>query len=262
MYWKSRRSNTISKPIASIKVSSFPLHSTVKQIDCSNLLPEGLVQVAGIHDLAEAEMLLESGVDLIGIPLRLPVNEEDLSEQEARAICNALPDQCCLITYQDSASEIMQFCEYMGASLIQLHGPVRLETLRELKSASPGLSIVKSLVIGRFPMQELMHQVEEFSPYLSAFITDSYNPETGAEGATGLTHDWDLSRQLKESTEKPLILAGGLNPANVAEAIQAVHPWGVDVHTGVEEENGRKCPRLVADFVKQARHANSRLELE
>lgn len=231
------------------------------QIDKDPLLPHGLIQVAGVHDREEAQLLLNHGVDLIGIPLRLPVNAEDLPEAEAKAICSEFPDKCCIITYLDSAADIIEFSNYMGSSLIQLHGMVELQTLKLVKAALPDLRIIKSLVIGRYPMEALLQQVETFAPYVSAFITDTYNPQTGAEGATGLTHDWQLSRQLLKASSRPLILAGGLNADNVEAAVEVVQPWGVDVHTGVEDATGRKTKQSLSPFVSKTRNAFSMLEL-
>ncbi|MEX0321276.1 MAG: phosphoribosylanthranilate isomerase [Puniceicoccaceae bacterium] len=231
-------------------------------IDNDPILPHGLIQVAGVHDREEVQLLLDYGVDIIGIPLRLPVNAEDLSEAEARTICKDFPGKCCIITYLDSAADIIDFSNYMGCPLIQLHGMVELETLKQVKAALPDLRIIKSLVIGRFPMESLLQQVDAFSPYVSAYITDTYNPHTGAEGATGLTHDWQLSRQLLKASSRPLILAGGLNSDNVEAAIDQVHPWGVDVHTGVEDATGRKTKQSLSPFVSKTRRAFSKLELK
>jgi phosphoribosylanthranilate isomerase len=229
--------------------------------DLDTLLPKGLIQVAGVHDLKEATLLLDHGVNLIGIPLRLPVNSEDLRELEARKICRALPGKCCIITYMNSASDIIDFSIYMETSFHQLHGEVDCNTLKQVKTALPNLHIIKSLVIGRFSMEQLLQQVMAFSPWVSAFITDSYNPETGAEGATGITHDWNHSRRLLEASPRPVILAGGLNADNVAEAIEKVRPWGVDVHTGVENSDGWKTPESLSAFVTAARQAFKRHEL-
>ena len=84
------------------------------------------------------------------------------------------------------------------------------------------------------------------------FITDTFDPATGASGATGKTHDWTVSRKLVELSPKPVILAGGLNPSNVYEAIRIVRPAGVDVHTGVEDSSGRKSRSLIEAFVNEA----------
>lgn len=90
---------------------------------------------------------------------------------------------------------------------------------------------------------------------MDAFITDTYDPLTGASGATGKIHNWDVSRRIVEASQRPVILAGGLNPENVRDAILYVKPAGVDVHTGVEGPDGRKDEVLVKAFVSEAESA-------
>jgi phosphoribosylanthranilate isomerase len=75
--------------------------------------------------------------------------------------------------------------------------------------------------------------------------------ESGA-GGTGETHDWERSRELVESLSSPVVLAGGLTPDNVAEAVETVRPFAVDVASGVEADPGRKDPEAVAAFVRAA----------
>ena len=92
----------------------------------------------------------------------------------------------------------------------------------------------------------------ELAPLVDGFITDTYAPETGASGATGRTHDWTVSRGLVQLSPKPVILAGGLTPTNVRQAIAEVRPAGVDVHTGVEDASGRKDRAKVLAFVAES----------
>ena len=87
---------------------------------------------------------------------------------------------------------------------------------------------------------------------MDAFITDSFDPDTGAIGATGKVHDWQVSARLVDLSPRPVILAGGLNPDNVRNAIIQVRPAGVDVHTGIEGSDGRKRRDLVERFVAEA----------
>ncbi len=211
--------------------------------------------MAGIHDLEEARLLLDAGVDLIGIPLRLPVNKEDLSERCAAHISRTLEGACCLITYLDNVREITALVNDMAVDFVQLHGTVDPGIMPELRRQLPGVSFIKSLIIGKQDQQSLLQTLQAFTPYVSAFITDSYDPQTGAEGATGRVHDWQASQRLVNESSLPVILAGGLHPGNVAEAIQSVQPWGVDVHTGVESGSGRKDPVLVQQFVASAKSA-------
>jgi N-(5'phosphoribosyl)anthranilate (PRA) isomerase len=81
---------------------------------------------------------------------------------------------------------------------------------------------------------------KEFEDSADAVILDSMNKETGARGGTGKTHDWSISQRIVESTSSPVILAGGLNPDNVADAINAVRPYAVDVNSGVSNPDGTK----------------------
>jgi phosphoribosylanthranilate isomerase len=158
-----------------------------------------------------------------------------------------------LITYLNEGAAISEFCAALGARIVQLHGDITAVELRRLREIDPALSVVKSLVVGLHPGHVLDRMVQELSPYVDAFITDTYAPDTGASGATGRMHDWAVSRRLVALSPKPLILAGGLTPANVRQAILAVRPAGVDVHTGVEDATGRKTRENVLAFVAEAR---------
>lgn len=220
-------------------------------------MQDPIIQLAGIIDEAEADMLIANDVRYLGFPLRLTVNKEDLTEDEAAALIRNFPAgfHGVLITYLSTAADIMAFCQKLGARIVQLHGPIATEELAALKQMDPTLQIFKSLVIRSDNAEELQQLVKDTSPYVDAYITDTFNPATGQEGATGLTHDWNISRLLVQLSPRPVILAGGLNADNVAEAIRAVRPAGVDAHTGVEGPDGRKDSQKVSAFVQNARAA-------
>ncbi|NOT57768.1 MAG: phosphoribosylanthranilate isomerase [Deltaproteobacteria bacterium] len=218
---------------------------------------EDVIQVAGVIDQAEADLLVKSGVHYLGFPLRLPVHQEDLSEREAAAVIRALqpPTRGVLITYLSRASDIAEFCAALGVSVVQLHGDVATSELRSLKEHHPQLTLIKSLVIGLHPVEQLLELVERTAPYVDAYITDTFDPTTGAAGATGKTHDWRVSKRFVQYASRPVILAGGLHPGNVRDAILEVQPAGVDAHTGLEDRTGRKSEEKVREFVSEAREA-------
>jgi phosphoribosylanthranilate isomerase len=218
-------------------------------------LEPGLVQVAGVADEAEAALLVKCGVRYLGFPLRIPVNREDLTEAEAAAIIRRLrpPVYGVLITYLANAEEIAEFADALGARFVQLHGDIALDELLRLREMVPRLTVIKSLVVGLQPVPVLERMVHDLAPHVDGFITDTFAPDTGASGATGRTHDWAVSRRLVELSERPVILAGGLTPANVRRAIVEVRPAGVDVHTGVEDESGRKSREKVTAFVRESK---------
>lgn len=215
------------------------------------------IQVAGVIDQAEAELLVGCAVRYLGFPLRLPVHREDLSEYEAAAIIRNLtpPARAVLITYLNQAGEIVEFCHALGASIVQLHGEIDSSELRGIKEQDSKLRIIKSLVIGLHSMERLLDLVQRTAPYVDAYITDTFDPKTGACGATGKTHDWAVSRQLVRNSPRPVILAGGLTPENVRDAILAARPAGVDAHTGLEAASGRKSEEKVRRFVSEAQEA-------
>ena len=221
------------------------------------MLEDNLIQIAGVIDAAEAEMLQQCGVCYLGFPLRLAVHREDLSESEAAMIIKGLaaPVFGVLITYLDEANEIAAFCHFLGARIVQLHGEIDRDELKRLRSLAPTLTVIKSLIVGMHDNKTLEAMVRELSPFVDAFITDTFDPESGASGATGKTHDWRVSRRLVEVSDRPVILAGGLTPENVKRAILEARPAGVDSHTGVEDSTGRKSREKVQKFVSEPNEA-------
>lgn len=221
------------------------------------MLEDNLIQIAGVIDAAEAEMLQQCGVRYLGFPLRLPVHREDLTENEVAMIIKGLapPVFGVLITYLDQANEIAAFCHALSARIVQLHGEIDRDELKRLKTLDPSLIVIKSLVVGMHEDRALEAMLSEFSPLVDAFITDTFDPKTGASGATGKIHDWGVSRRLVELSDRPVILAGGLTPENVMQGILEVGPAGVDSHTGVEDSTGRKSREKVQRFLSEAHEA-------
>jgi phosphoribosylanthranilate isomerase len=218
---------------------------------------QDFIQVAGVIDQAEADLLVRCGVRYLGFPLRLPVHEEDLSDEEASAIVRKLkpPVHGVLITYLANATDAVKLCDSLAASIVQLHGDWEIAELRNLKERAPRLSIIKSLVVGLHAQDRLLDFVRRSAPYVDAYITDTFDPRTGATGATGKTHDWSVSRRLVRESPRPVILAGGLNATNVRDAILEVRPAGVDAHTGLEDASGRKSEEKVRAFMREALEA-------
>jgi len=217
-------------------------------------LQAGMVQVAGVIDRAEAQLLIDCGVRYLGFPLRLPVNAEDLSEAQAAALIAGLPESVdgVLITYLERAQAVIDFCAELGVAIVQLHGAIDPQELVKIRMQAPQLQLIKSLVVRGDNLNELKQTIAATAPFVDAYITDTFDPASGAEGATGLTHDWAIDRQLVALSPRPVILAGGLNPDNVAEAIRTVRPFGVDVHTGIEGADGRKDREMTERFVSEA----------
>jgi phosphoribosylanthranilate isomerase len=224
-------------------------------------MSEPIIQIAGVIDLAEAQMLCAAGANYLGFPLRLKDGREDQSEDEARAIIAAVGANAksIVITYLADADEIIKFCDDLSVDGVQLHDAILPSELARIRALRPELFIIKSLVIHGDNIGQLETLVDQLHPLVDAFITDTYDAATGRSGATGMTHDWQLSRRLVDVSPNPVILAGGLSADNVRQAILAVQPAGVDVHTGIEGSDGRKNAEIVQRFIAETRAAFAQL---
>jgi phosphoribosylanthranilate isomerase len=217
----------------------------------------GHIQIAGIKDEEEAAMLVGAGVHQLGIPLKLTHHEEDCSEEDAATIVHAIrpPASAVVITYLAEADSILQLCNRIGVTSVQIHVDIPLAEIRKLKRLAPDMFVMKSLIVKDDNLRALISSMSTFSPYVDAFITDTHDPVSGACGATGKVHNWEISRALVEASSRPVFLAGGLDPENVRQAIFHVKPAGVDSHTGVEGPDGRKDKHRVQGFVREAMQA-------
>ena len=216
-----------------------------------------LIQIAGILDEEEALMLVKAGVRRLGFPLRIFPHREDLTVEAAARVIRGVPPtaEAVLITYESRTRAIADLVSKLGVRGVQIHGDIALEEIPNLRRLSPRIHITKSLIVKGDNLAVLEKLLLRFAPHVDTFITDTYDPETGACGATGKTHDWTISRRIVELSPRPVILAGGLRPENVKEAILRVRPAGVDAHTGVEGPDGRKDAQKVGAFVRAAKEA-------
>jgi len=174
---------------------------------------------------------------------------------------SALPNFGIVITYLNIAEEIVSFCSKLNTNIVQLHGNIKNKQLKKLKIIAPNLVVIKSLIVVKYSLVELKKYIDEQSEFVDAFITDTFNPQSGATGATGLTHDWEISKNIVQYSPKPIILAGGLNAENVFAAIIKVKPAGVDSHTGVENKDGAKDQIKIHQFLNEANRAFSKINL-
>lgn len=211
-----------------------------------------MIQVAGIRSLAEAQMLVEAGVTHLGMPLGPGVREQDVTLDQAAEIVAALSNQAVfvVITYLTDPAAVVALCREVGVTAVQLHDELDPSKVAEMKLHMPGLFVIKSLVVGEGT--DVVEMARVHAEHADAFLTDTYDPATGARGATGRTHDWQVSQAVVRAVSRPVILAGGLGPANVAEALRATGAAGVDAHTGLEDAQGRKDPTKVRRFVTEA----------
>ena len=204
------------------------------------------VKICGITNEADARDAIDAGADALGFNL-VPQSKRYIDIAGAADWIEKLPDEICKIAVLadpnwEDACRIGQLPFIDG---LQLHGDEAAEFCRRLVDA--GISFAKAVpVTGSKSLADLPNY------FTDTMILDSR--ERGAFGGTGKPFPWKFAPEFVRNHPKiAVILAGGLNPDNVAEAVRIVRPRGVDVTTGVEAEPGRKDPRLVRAFIEAAR---------
>lgn len=204
------------------------------------------VKICGLTRIEDRDAAVDAGADALGVISGVPVETpREVSAQRARELVSGVPPfvTSVLVTMPESPQGAIKRQQRIGADAIQIHGtlsPAQLGGLRERVDV-PVIAAVDANDVG----------IEVYAEVADALLVDSTSESGG--GGTGETHDWDRSREINETTETPLILAGGLTPANVEEAIETVDPYGVDTASGVEREGGKKDHDAVAEFVGRAR---------
>ena len=206
------------------------------------------VKICGLTSLEDALQAAEAGADLLGFNF-YPPSPRYLTASQCSHIIAGLQAHGVRITtvgvfVNTPPREIASVLDGCGLDLAQLSGDEPPEDLQAL-----GERAFKALRSGKTQdLQEALHhyQARKNPP---ACLVDAY--QAGEYGGTGQTADWRLARSL--SREQPILLAGGLTPANVGRAIALVQPWGVDVASGVETSPGRQgCPKNTCFYPRRA----------
>ncbi|MFP4370313.1 MAG: phosphoribosylanthranilate isomerase [Candidatus Kapaibacterium sp.] len=218
------------------------------------------LQAAGIKSLQEAIILMEAGFNYLGFPLRLDFHREDIPDNEVRKIVPEISPPCfpVLITYLTKSRQITELADYLNIKIIQLHAGISRNEIIDIKKKR-NFTLIKSIII-KGSLEKAIETLKHYEDICDAFITDTYDPETGASGATGKVHDPDISRKIVELSSKPVIIAGGLNPGNIKKAIFKTIPFGVDVHTGIEDSSGNKSKVLAVNFIRNVLNAYEQLK--
>jgi len=194
------------------------------------------VKVCCIASVAEAQLAQAAGAAALGLVSRMPSGPGVIADAviaEVAAVMRVQPLRTFLLTAGTQAQAIAQQHTRAGTTTLQLVDHVPHEELRALRRLCPGVELVQVIhVTGEASVDEAL----AVAPWVDAVLLDSGNPALAVKelGGTGRTHDWALSRRIRDAIHPlPLWLAGGLRAHNVAQAIAAVQPHGLDLCTGV-----------------------------
>ncbi len=213
------------------------------------------VKICGLTSAECVERVVAAGADAIGLNF-VAQSPRFLELANRSEVVDAIPASVTSIGVfvNESLAAIEQIKASFRLGFIQLHGDDPPEMLKDL----PAGTVIRAIRCGNTgfsPVSEFLAVCERIDAMPAAILVDAFS--NTAYGGTGRVVDWAALSGWRERVPSgmPLILAGGLKPENVAEAIQIVRPTGVDTASGVEAESLRKDARLVADFVSAARNA-------
>lgn len=162
-----------------------------------------------------------------------------------------------MVTHITNAEEIIELTKYIGNNTIQLHSNIAESEVEKIVEALPQIKLVRLIHVSTDGKVATDISKIKHADY---YLLDSFNLKTNQVGGTGLTHDWNKSRELIKNLNKPTFLAGGLNPNNVKTAIAQANPQGVDVNSGCKLD-GKKNAEKVMQFVKNAKELYKESEI-
>ena len=204
------------------------------------------VKICGIGDAAMALVAAEAGADFIGLVF-VPNTPRLVTLAQAAQIVKELGSDGPKVVglFMDApVGEINAIAEVVGLDYVQLSGNEAPTLVAQLNRP-----VIKTVRCGGQHIDELLSEAEMWHKVGATVLLDA----PGTAGGQGKLADWDNAAAV--AARYPIILAGGLNPANVAEASALVQPWGIDVSSGVERERGVKDATLVRAFVKAAKQS-------
>ena len=196
-------------------------------------------------------MAIDSGASAIGLVSAMPSGPGPIPESLIAEIAAAVPPgvSSFLLTCRDDAASIIDQQRRLRVNTIQICDRLQPRSHRKLREALPGVSLVQVVHVTG---PEAVDEAIEAAPHVDAVLLDSGNQSLPIKelGGTGRTHDWTLSRKIREAIEVPIFLAGGLNPANVAAAIREVQPFGIDVCSGLRTNGALDALKLREFFTR------------
>ena len=208
------------------------------------------VKICGLTRKEDLAFTVAAGADAVGFLVGVPASPRNLSIEKAKTLVSQVPIfiNTVIVTTFIGIEWIVEVCEQLKPSAIQIYGKEQL-TLLKAHPGTKDVRIIKTIYV----KENMLREINKQNPKeIDAILLDSYSKNH--YGGTGKVHDWILSKKIKEIISPiPIILAGGLKPENVKEAILAVEPYAVDVASGVEISPGIKDHKKVRAFIKNAK---------
>ncbi|BBL69148.1 phosphoribosylanthranilate isomerase [Methanoculleus chikugoensis] len=212
------------------------------------------VKFCGTASLADMRCAVDAGCDAVGFIMGVTHKSSDfVTAAEAARMIRHLPPfiEPVAVTHLQETDDLIRLVRDSRCTTLQVQNTVEPAELDAVRDALPYVTIVKAVHVTD---ASAVGTAKHYEPYADALLLDTRTRER--LGGTGIPHDWNISAKIVAGSAIPVILAGGLTPENVREAIRKVRPYGVDVHTGVKKDGVRNPERTLA-FAREARDALS-----
>lgn len=205
------------------------------------------VKICGITNYQDAAAAVELGADAIGF-IFAP-SPRRIMPEKAREIIRAIAPfvQTVGVFVNEKRDIIRQVAGFCGLDLVQFHGDESVDLCTEF--------MPRTIKVFRVRDESCLESIRSYRGKVRAVLLDAYSQDKW--GGTGKTFDWWLAVMSKE-TGIPVILAGGLTPANIEEAISEVNPYAVDINSGIEARPGEKDHRLMRELMEKIRRTDKR----
>ncbi|MBJ3775214.1 phosphoribosylanthranilate isomerase [Acuticoccus mangrovi] len=217
------------------------------------------LKVCCIRSEAEAAMAVAAGADAVGLVGEMPTGPGVIPDTDVREIAATVPAPISpwLLTAEDEADTILDHAERCAVTTVQLVRHIAPEVHDHLAERAPWLRRVQVIHVEG---DDALDVVAAYGERPHTFLLDSGRPSVAELGGTGRVHDWDVSARIVAAAPRPVFLAGGLNPGNVAEAIRTVRPFGLDLCSGIRRQN-RLAEDLLTAFVGAIATTDAELSL-
>jgi phosphoribosylanthranilate isomerase len=207
------------------------------------------VKICCISSVEEAQLAIHYGASALGLVSEMPSGPGVISETSIAEIAMSIPPAVAsfLLTSKQDPTAIIAQQRHCRTNTIQICDSLHIDSYKKLRSALPGIALVQVIHV-RGP--ESIGEAVGVAPYVNGILLDSGNQSLAVKelGGTGHTHDWKISKAIREAVDVPIFLAGGLNATNVAEGIRQVRPFGVDVCSGVRTDGKLDKEKLARFF--------------
>jgi len=208
------------------------------------------VKICGITREEDLAFAVAAGADAVGFLVGVPSSPRNLTLERAERLLRQVPIfvDSVVVMAPPNINGLVEICEGLKPTAIQIHGKKNFDA-SEIRERIKDTRLIKTVYVTKDALKETV--IEDLKTF-DAVLLDSFTK--GQYGGTGRVHDWTLSRQIKEAVAPlPVILAGGLKPENVKEAILTVQPYAVDVASGVELRPAVKDHEKIRAFVENAK---------